>query len=121
MLSQQEISLKQIQTYATIYFCIYGKNNKQDISKIKDFDLDKIQQELTQFIRNSERLNPKIIRENTSRFLEKILKFNKKQQKFIDAFFKEHIILTNLIDIDAKKLEKHPALLHKLRKLKHKI
>jgi hypothetical protein len=34
ILSQQEISLKEIQTYATIYFCISGNNNKPDISKV---------------------------------------------------------------------------------------
>ncbi len=118
MLSKQKMSIEQTQTFATIYFCMSANNNKPDILKIKDFDLKKIQQELQQFIRNSEKLDPKLIRENTSIFLEKILKFNEKQQKFIDAFFKENKILPKLVDIDDIKLKQHPALLHKLRKEK---
>ena len=118
MLSKQKMSIEQTQTFATIYFCMSANNNKPDISKVKDFDLKKIQQELQQFIRNSEKLDPKLIRENTSIFLEKILKFNKKQQKFVDAFFKENKILPKLVDIDDIKFKQHPALLHKLRKEK---
>jgi hypothetical protein len=116
MLSKQKMSLKQTKTFASIYFCMSANNNKPDISKIKDFDLKKIQQELQQFIRDKEKLDPKVIRENTSIFLEKILKFNKKQQKFIDVFFKENKILLKLVDIDDNKLKQHPSLLHKLRK-----
>ncbi|OYT29172.1 hypothetical protein B6U98_03130, partial [Thermoplasmatales archaeon ex4572_165] len=59
-------------------------NMKPDVSKIKDFDLEKIQQELQQFIRNYEKLDSNMIREETSMFLEKIVNFNKNQQKFIE-------------------------------------
>ncbi len=116
MLSKQKMSIKQTQAFATIYFCMSANNNEPDISKIKDFDLKKIQQELQQFIRNSKKLNPKLIRENTTIFLERILKFNEKQKKFIDTFFKENEILPKLVDIDNIKLKQHPALLHKLKK-----
>ena len=116
ILSKQKMSIEQTRTFATIYLCMSANNNEIDISKIKQFNPVKIQQELQQFIRNSERLDSKIIRENTSIFLEKILKFNKKQQKFIDAFFKENKILPELVDIADIKLKQHPALLHKLRK-----
>jgi len=118
MISKQEISTEQTQTFATIYLCMSANNNKPDISRMKEFELKKIQQELQQFIRNNEKLDPKLIWKNTSIFLEKILKFNKKQQKFIDAFFKENKILSNLVDIDDIKLKQNPALLHKLRKEK---
>lgn len=118
MLSKQKMSIEQTQTFATIYFCMSANNNKPDISNIKDFDLKKIQQELQQFIRNSEKLDPEMIRENTAVFLEKILKFNKKQQKFIETFFKEKKILPELIDFKDVTLKQHPALLHKLHTIK---
>ena len=64
-----------------------ANNNKPDVSKIKDFDLEKIQQELQQFIRNSEKLDSNNIREEASIFLEKIVNFNKNQRKFICFIF----------------------------------
>ena len=91
-------------------------NMKPDVSKIKDFDLEKIQQELQQFIRNYEKLDSNMIREETSMFLEKIVNFNKNQQKFIEIFFKEKKIISDLIDIDETKIIHHPALLNKINK-----
>ncbi len=91
-------------------------NMKPDVSKIKDFDLEKIQQELQQFIRNYEKLDSNMIREETSMFLEKIVNFDKNQQKFIETFFKEKKIISDLIDIDETKIIHHPALLHKINK-----
>ena len=114
ILSKQKISIEQIQKFATIYFCMSSDNIKPDISKIKDFDLDKIQQELQQFIRNSEKLNSIKIRAEASIFLEKIVNFNKNQRKFIETFYKEKKINPDLIDIDRTKLIQHPALLHKI-------
>jgi len=114
ILSKQKISIEQIQTFATIYLCMSTNNNKPDVSKIKDFDLEKIQQEIQQFIRNSEKLDPNKIREEASIFLEKIVNFNKNQQRFIDVFYKEKKILPDLIDIDETILMQHPALLHKI-------
>ncbi len=114
-LSKQKISIEQTRTFATIYLCISKNNNKIDISKIKDFNLTKIKQELQQFIRNSEGVNPDMIRDESSLFLEEILKFDKKQKKFIDTFFNEQKIITELIDVDKKKILQHPALFHKLR------
>jgi hypothetical protein len=114
ILSKQKISMEQIQKFATIYFCMSSDNIKPDISKIKDFDLDKIQQELQQFIRNSEKLNSIKIRAEASIFLEKIVNFNKNQRKFIETFYKEKKINPDLIDIDKTKLIQHPALLHKI-------
>jgi len=114
ILSKQKISIEQIQKFATIYFCMSSDNIKPDISKIKDFDLDKIQQELQQFIRNSEKLNSIKIRAEASIFLEKIVNFNKNQRKFIETFYKEKKINPDLIDIDRSKLIQHPALLHKI-------
>ena len=92
------------------------KQNKPDVSKIKDFDLERIQQELQQFIRNSEKLDANNIREKASKFLDKILNLNKKQQKFINTFHKEKKIIPDLIDIDETKLMQHPALLHTINK-----
>lgn len=114
ILSKQKISMEQIQKFATIYFCMSSDNIKPDISKIKDFDLDKIQQELQQFIRNSEKLNSIKIRGEASIFLEKIVNFNKNQRKFIETFYKEKKINPDLIDIDKTKLIQHPALLNKI-------
>ena len=93
-------------------------NNKPDVSKIENYDLTKIQQELQQFIRNTEKIIPKKIQKNASIFLKKIFAFNKQQQKFIDTFFNEKKILSELNSIDKTKLKQHPALLHKLQKLK---
>jgi predicted nucleotidyltransferase component of viral defense system len=114
ILSKQKISIEQIQAFATIYLCMSSNNNKPDVAKIKDFDLEKIQQEIQQFIRNSEKLDPNKIREEASIFLEKIVNFNKSQQRFIEVFYKEKKILRDLIDIDETKLMQHPALLHKI-------
>jgi len=97
-----------------------SSNSKEiDTSKIKDFDLVQIKQELQQFIRKNEGLDPKMIREEASLFLEEILKFNKKQKKFIDTFFKEKKILAELIDVDEEKILCHPALLHRLNDKKY--
>jgi len=114
ILSKQKISMEQIQKFATIYFCMSSDNIKPDTSKIKDFDLDKIQQELQQFVRNCENLNPIKIRAEASIFLEKIVNFNKNQRKFIETFYKEKKINPDLIDIDRRKLIQHPGLLHKI-------
>jgi len=89
ILSKQKISIEKIQTYATIYLCMSKIKNKTNTIKIKDFDLDKIQQELQQFIRKSERLDSNKIREKATIFLEKIINFNEKQRKFIEIFYKE--------------------------------
>lgn len=118
MLSKQKMSIEKIQTFATIYFCMSANNSKPDISKIKDFDIKKIQQELHQFMRNSEKLDPNIIKEDACMFLEEIFAFNKLQQKFIDIFFNEKKILAELIEINETKLTRHPALLHKIQKIK---
>lgn len=117
LLSKQKMAIEQIQTFATIYYCMIA-NNKPDVSKIKNYDLMKIQQELQQFIRNTEKLTPELIQKNASIFLEKIFAFNKQQQKFIDTFFNEKKILPELIGINKTKLKQHPSLLHKLQKLK---
>ncbi len=118
-LSKQKMSVQETQTFATIYFCMSANNTKLDISKIKDFDLEKIQQELHQFIRNSENLDPQVIQENAVQFLDKILKFNKQQQKFINTFFNEKKILPDIIGFKDTDLKQHPALLHKLQKIKN--
>ena len=114
ILSKQKISIEQIQTFATIYFCMSSNNDKPDVSKTKDFDLEKIQQELQQFIRTSEKLDSDTIREDASIFLEKIVNLNKNQRKFIEVFYKEKKIIPELIDICETKLMQHPALLHKI-------
>ena len=61
--------------------------------------------------------NTKRCKGDNIRSLEKIFAFNKPQQKFIDAFFKEKKILPELIDFNDITLKQHPALLHKLRKI----
>jgi len=118
MLSKQKISIEKTRVFAAIYLCI-SANNKTDISKIKDFNIIKIKQELQQFIRNNEGINPDMIRDEALLFLEEILKFDKKQKKFIDTFFNEKKIIAELIDVDKKKILQHPALFHKLRDKKH--
>lgn len=114
ILSKQKISIEQIQTFAAIYICMKADNNRLDILKIKNFNPIKIQQELQQFIRDSEKLDPNKIRDETSIFLEKILNFNKNQRKFIVTFFKEKKISLDLIDINETRLIQHPALLYKI-------
>ena len=114
ILSKQKMSIEKTRTFAVIYFCMTADNNIIDISKINNFDIAKIRQELQQFIRSYEILDPNNIREEASIFLEKIVKFDKNQQKFIEAFFKEEKVIPDLIDIDATKLIQHPALLHKI-------
>ena len=114
ILSKQKISIEKAQAFAVIYLCMTSDSDKVDISKVSNFDLTKIQQELQQFIRNSEKLNSNKIREEASIFLEKIVNFNKNQQKFIEVFYKEKKMIPDLIDIDETKLMQHPALLHKI-------
>lgn len=119
ILSKQEMSIDKTRLFAVIYLCMSSNSKEIDTSKIKDFDLTKIKQELQQFIRNSEGLDPNVIRDEASLFLEEILKFDKKQQKFIDTFFKEKKILVELIDVDEGKILHHPALLHRLSDKKY--
>jgi predicted nucleotidyltransferase component of viral defense system len=114
ILSKQKISIEKTRTFAAIYLCMSADNNGFDISKINNFDITKIQQELQQFIRSYEKLDPNKIRNEASIFLEKIVNFNKNQQKFIEAFYKEKKIYPDLIDINKTKLLQHPALLHKI-------
>ena len=116
VLSKQKMSLEKIQTFAAIYLCMSKDNNRMDISKINTFDITKIRQELQQFIRNTEELDPYTIRAEASLFLEKIVNFNKNQQKFLEDFYKEKKIMPDLIDIDKTKLMQHPALLHRTNK-----
>ena len=114
ILSKHKMSLEKIRTFAAIYLCMTADNNRVDISKINNFDIAKIKQELQQFIRSYEKLDPNNIRDEASIFLEKIVTFNKNQQRFIEAFYEEKKIIPDLIDIDETKLMQHPALLHKI-------
>ena len=117
LLSKQKMAIEKIQTFAAIYYCMYANSNKLDITVIKNIDLKRIDQELQQFIRTSEKLDPKRIQNEASAFFERIISFTEKQQKFIDIFYNERKIIPELVSKDMIQIKQHPSLLHKLKSL----
>ena len=87
------------------------------MTTIKHLDLKSIDQELHQFVRDSNKLDPKIIQKEAADFIERTVSFSKKQQKFIDTFYNEKKITPELISKDMTQVKQHPALLHKLQTL----
>jgi len=120
-LSKQSLSLRKTRKYVAVYYCMIEKEKTIDVVKrIETCDSEKLQQELKQFIRNSEQLDAENIRRDAVIFLKEMLSFTTKEKQFIDLFYKKQKIVPELLFKDKPLLIDHPALLYHLEKLKKK-
>ena len=120
-LSKQNTDINKTRTYATVYYCMSKPEKLTDIiKKIREFDLEKIRQEIRQFIRSDEKLDAEKIRNNAADFMKLILSFTDDEKKFIEAFYKERKIIPEFLFKEKSKLEGHPTLLHMLHELEMK-
>jgi predicted nucleotidyltransferase component of viral defense system len=118
-LSQQNIAMTKTRKYTAVYYCLIEKDRTTDvIERIEDYDLEKIHQELRQFIRDNEQFNAEKIRKDATDFLKQMLSFTVKEQQFIDTFHKEQKIVPELLFKDKPNLTHHPALIYQLELLK---
>ena len=115
-LSKQNLELEMVQKYAAVYYCMTeGKLNLNGFLKsIKEYDLEKLGQEIHQFIRSNETLDVGEIRENALHFLEKVLTFGREEKRFIDIFYGEQRIEHGLLFKDREDIIRHPSLVHRL-------
>jgi predicted nucleotidyltransferase component of viral defense system len=120
-LSQQNIAMTKTRKYTAVYYCLIEKDKTTDVlERIEDYDLEKIHQELRQFIRDNEQFNAEKIRKSATDFLKQMLSFTGKEQQFIDMFHKEQKIIPELLFKDKLILTHHPALIYQLELLKKK-
>jgi predicted nucleotidyltransferase component of viral defense system len=120
-LSQQNIAMTKTRKYTAVYYCLIEKDKTTDVlERIEDYDLEKIHQELRQFIRDNEQFNAEKIRKSATDFLKQMLLFTGKEQQFIDMFHKEQKIVPELLFKDKLILTHHPALIYQLELLKKK-
>jgi len=120
-LSKQPLNLGKTRKYVVMYYCMIKEEKTIDaVKRIKTFDLEKIRQELRQFIRNNKQLNTENIRKNAADLLEEMLSFTKKEQQFVDIFYKEQKIIPELLFKDKSILTDHPILLFRLNSIKKK-
>jgi predicted nucleotidyltransferase component of viral defense system len=120
-LSQQNIAMTKTRKYTAVYYCLIEKDKTTDVlERIEDYDLEKIHQELRQFIRDNEQFNAEKIRKSATDFLKQMLSFTGKEQQFIDMFHKEQKIVPELLFKDKLILTHHPALIYQLELLKKK-
>jgi predicted nucleotidyltransferase component of viral defense system len=118
-LSQQNIAMTKTRKYTAVYYCLIEKDKTTDVlERIEDYDLEKIHQELRQFIRDNEQFNAEKIRKSATDFLKQMLSFTGKEQQFIDMFHKEQKIVPELLFKDKLILTHHPALIYQLELLK---
>lgn len=118
-LSQQNIAMTKTRKYTAVYYCLIEKDKTTDVlERIEDYDLEKIHQELRQFIRDNEQFNAEKIRKSATDFLKQMLLFTGKEQQFIDMFHKEQKIVPELLFKDKLILTHHPALIYQLELLK---
>jgi hypothetical protein len=120
-LSKQSLTSRKTRKYVAVYYCMIEKDKTTDVVKrIEIYDLEKLRQELKQFIRNNEQLDVENIRRDAAEFLKEMLSFTTKEQQFVDSFYKEQKIIPELLFKDKPMLIDHPALLYQLEKLKKK-
>jgi len=120
-LSKQKMDVTKVRKYAAVYYCMSKQDKLIDIKKrIGEYDLEKIRQEIQQFIKSDKKLDARKIRKDTAEFLKQILFFTDKEQRFIDTFYKERKILPELLFKDKSTIAQHPTLLHRLNELEKK-
>ena len=120
-LSKQNIDLEKTRKIAAVYYCMCNKNIKEDILNSKEeYDLEKLEQELQQFVREGEKFDAKTIRQSAVGFLKQVLSFSRSEQNFIDTFFNKKKIVPGILFPNRELIKKHPALLFKLKNLEKK-
>ena len=120
-LSKQNIDLEKTRRIAAVYYCMCNKIITKDILKKKEeYELEKLEQELQQFVRNSEKFDAKTIRQSAVDFLRQILSFTSSEQDFIDTFFNKRKIVPEILFPNRAMIMQHPALLLKLKNVEEK-
>lgn len=118
-LSNQKLNMDKTKHITTIYYCMCNNNDTKDpIKKIENYDLEKLEQELQQFVRVGVGFEAKKIREKSAGFLEQVLSFSVGEQKFIDSFFENGMISPEILFKNKSIIKKHPVLLNKLKIIK---
>ncbi|MCK5560808.1 MAG: nucleotidyl transferase AbiEii/AbiGii toxin family protein [Thermoplasmata archaeon] len=118
-LSKQNLELDKARKIAAVYYCMCNKKiNKEILKKKEEYDLAKLEQELQQFVRDSEKFDAKTIRQSAADFLKQILSFTSSEQDFIDTFFNKKKIVPELLFPNKSMIKQHPALLKKLKKMR---
>lgn len=114
-LSKQKMILEKARQYASVYYCMCKESKTKDIlKKIEENDLEKIEQEIRQFIRNVDKFDAEKIQKDAVDFLGQILSFTEKEQDFIDTFYKKRKIVPETLFKNKSMIAKHPALLYRL-------
>jgi len=120
-LRRQNISITKTRKYTSVYYCFIEKDRTTDIiERIEAYDLERIRQELRQFIRGNDQFDAEKIQKDAIDFLKQMLSFTEKEQQFIDTFRNEQKIVPEILFNDKAILIHHPALIYQLELLKKK-
>lgn len=118
-LSKQNLNMDTTKRCTTVYYCMCNIDpNIDPIKKIENYDLEKLEQELKQFMRVGVEFDGKKILKTTAHFLRQVLSFSANEQKFINTFFEKGMIAPEILFNNNSTLKKHPALLNKLKVIK---
>lgn len=119
-LSMKGAGREEVRKYTVVYYCMAADEAKSPedlVESAKTYDEEKLSSELRQFIRNTAHLEPDMVRDGSSRFLQEALSFTGREQQFIDMFYQEREIVPELVWPDKPDLARHPSLLHRLHAL----
>ncbi len=122
-ISKQDLNLELLQKYVTIYYCMTNGNIDIEsfLGSIREYNLDKLKQEIQQFIRNTEDIKAEEIQKDTIHFLEKVLNLGEKEKEFINIFYRKQKIRYDLLFKDRIDIKNHPSLLHRIYTLQKNI
>ncbi len=91
---------------------------KKDLSTVDGIDQRMVDEQLTPLLRSSELVELKPMKKIAKDFLAELIKYNKDEQRFMNRFLDDGVYEPLLLFADekqAKYLEKHPAVLWKLK------
>lgn len=118
-LADQHLSLEIVRRFMVVYYCMIDPDKRRDVLRlVKAFDVQKLQQELGQFVRARMLPSPDIILSKAEKFLRAVLSFSIEEQRFITTFFDEGSVEPGLLFEEKIDLAQHPVLLFQLEKIK---
>lgn len=118
-LSKQKMDINKTRKYFAVYFCMIKEGKKENLAEtIEGYALEKIKQEIQQFIKTDKALDAAEIRKDAAEFLHQILSFSDQEQHFIKTFYDKRKINAGLLFKDKPTIEQHPVLLYKLNEMK---
>jgi len=118
-LSKKNLNMDITKRITAVYYCMANQDpNINPIKEIEDYDREKLEQELKQFMRVGSEFDAKEIQEKAAHFMDQVLSFTASEQKFIDTFFEKGIIAPEILFKNNSILTKHPVLLNKLKVIK---